>query len=77
MKIHTPCTCRIKKTILINLILPCTVQDKEDDLRVGVKSTAILFGDQTKVWITGFGIASIITLWLSGYNASIGIINFV
>ncbi|XP_026458993.1 4-hydroxybenzoate polyprenyltransferase, mitochondrial-like [Papaver somniferum] len=47
-------------------------QDKEDDLRVGVKSTAILFGDQTKVWITGFGIASIITLWLSGYNASIG-----
>ncbi|KAI3850722.1 hypothetical protein MKW98_030782 [Papaver atlanticum] len=47
-------------------------QDKEDDLRVGVKSTAILFGDQTKIWITGFGIASIITLSLSGYNASIG-----
>ncbi|KAI3886486.1 hypothetical protein MKW92_010279 [Papaver armeniacum] len=47
-------------------------QDKEDDLRVGVKSTAILFGDQTKIWITGFGIASIITLSVSGYNASIG-----
>ncbi|KAI3839140.1 hypothetical protein MKX03_032770 [Papaver bracteatum] len=47
-------------------------QDKEDDLRVGVKSTAILFGEQTKIWITGFGIASIITLILSGYNATIG-----
>ncbi|KAI3940178.1 hypothetical protein MKW92_019675 [Papaver armeniacum] len=47
-------------------------QDIEDDLRVGVKSTAILFGDQTKIWIAGFGIASIITLSLSGYNASIG-----
>ncbi|MCM2294556.1 4-hydroxybenzoate octaprenyltransferase [Allorhizobium sp. BGMRC 0089] len=29
-------------------------QDKEDDALVGVRSTARLFGDDTKVWLTGF-----------------------
>ncbi|GMY33312.1 4-hydroxybenzoate polyprenyltransferase, mitochondrial-like [Fagus crenata] len=47
-------------------------QDKEDDLKVGVKSTALRFGDSTKEWITGFGIASISSLALSGFNAEIG-----
>ncbi|PQP92399.1 4-hydroxybenzoate polyprenyltransferase mitochondrial isoform X2 [Prunus yedoensis var. nudiflora] len=47
-------------------------QDKEDDLKVGVKSTALRFGDSTKVWITGFGIMCISSLALSGYNAEIG-----
>ncbi|KAL4621552.1 hypothetical protein ACB092_06G237100 [Castanea dentata] len=47
-------------------------QDKEDDLKVGVKSTALKFGDSTKEWITGFGIASISSLALCGYNAGIG-----
>jgi 4-hydroxybenzoate polyprenyltransferase len=28
-------------------------QDKEDDALVGVKSTARLFGDQTKSWLVG------------------------
>ena len=48
------------------------IQDKEDDLKVGVKSTALRFGDSTKEWITGFGIASISSLALSGFNAGIG-----
>ncbi|CAK7337966.1 unnamed protein product [Dovyalis caffra] len=48
-------------------------QDKEDDLKVGVKSTALRFGDSTKEWITGFGTASISSLALSGFNADIGI----
>ncbi|KAG6713641.1 hypothetical protein I3842_05G163500 [Carya illinoinensis] len=48
-------------------------QDKEDDLKVGVKSTALRFGDLTKEWITGFGIACISSLTLSGFNAGIGI----
>jgi 4-hydroxybenzoate polyprenyltransferase len=39
---------------------------------VGVKSTALRFGDSTKEWITGFGIASISSLALSGFNAGIG-----
>nr|QDM39202.1 p-hydroxybenzoate polyprenyltransferase-like protein 01 [Lithospermum erythrorhizon] len=47
-------------------------QDKEDDLKVGVKSTALRFGDLTKHWVTGFGIACISSLAFSGYNASIG-----
>jgi len=40
---------------------------------VGVKSTALRFGDSTKQWITGFGIACIGSLALSGFNAGIGI----
>ncbi|XP_059448794.1 4-hydroxybenzoate polyprenyltransferase, mitochondrial [Corylus avellana] len=47
-------------------------QDKEDDLKVGVKSTALRFGDSTKQWITGFGIACISSLALSGFNAGLG-----
>ncbi|CAN6556777.1 unnamed protein product [Malus baccata var. baccata] len=47
-------------------------QDKEDDLKVGVKSTALKFGDSTKKWITGFGIVCLSSLALSGYNAGIG-----
>ncbi|KZV34737.1 hypothetical protein F511_00639 [Dorcoceras hygrometricum] len=46
-------------------------QDKEDDLRVGVKSTALRFGDSSKKWVTGFGIACISSLALSGYNANL------
>ncbi|TQD84536.1 hypothetical protein C1H46_029924 [Malus baccata] len=46
-------------------------QDKEDDLKVGVKSTALKFGDSTKKWITGFGIVCLSSLALSGYNAGI------
>ncbi|XP_048540317.1 4-hydroxybenzoate polyprenyltransferase, mitochondrial-like [Triticum urartu] len=30
-------------------------QDKEDDLKVGVKSTTLRFGDSTKQWISAFG----------------------
>ncbi|KAL3529556.1 hypothetical protein ACH5RR_008878 [Cinchona calisaya] len=47
-------------------------QDKDDDLKVGVKSTALRFGDSTKEWVTGFGLASIGCLALSGLNAEIG-----
>ncbi|KAL5699564.1 4-hydroxybenzoate polyprenyltransferase [Ranunculus cassubicifolius] len=47
-------------------------QDKEDDKKVGVKSTALLFEDRTKYWVSGFGSACISSLLLSGYNAEIG-----
>ncbi|KAL8530071.1 hypothetical protein ACS0TY_007241 [Phlomoides rotata] len=46
-------------------------QDKEDDLRVGVKSTALRFGDSTKEWIAGFGMTCIGSLALSGFNANL------
>ncbi|XVF66863.1 hypothetical protein PTKIN_Ptkin10aG0072800 [Pterospermum kingtungense] len=47
-------------------------QDKRDDIKVGVKSTALKFGDSTKEWTTGFAIACIAGLAISGYNAAIG-----
>ncbi|XP_006833530.2 4-hydroxybenzoate polyprenyltransferase, mitochondrial [Amborella trichopoda] len=47
-------------------------QDKEDDLRVGVKSTALRFGDLTKNWISSFSVACIACLTLSGLNAELG-----
>ncbi|XP_027124411.1 4-hydroxybenzoate geranyltransferase 2-like [Coffea arabica] len=47
-------------------------QDKEDDVKVGIKSTALLFGDSTKLWISGFAAASIASLALTGFNANIG-----
>ncbi|KAA3462554.1 4-hydroxybenzoate polyprenyltransferase, mitochondrial-like [Gossypium australe] len=47
-------------------------QDKEDDVKVGVKSTTLKFGESTKEWITGFAIASIGTLTLAAYNAALG-----
>ncbi|CAL0306435.1 unnamed protein product [Lupinus luteus] len=47
-------------------------QDIEDDLKVGVKSTALRFGDSTKEWITGLGIACLGNLALSGFNAELG-----
>ncbi|OMP11634.1 UbiA prenyltransferase family, partial [Corchorus capsularis] len=46
-------------------------QDKEDDIK-GVKSTALKFGDSTKEWTSGFVVACISCLALSGYNAAIG-----
>ncbi|XP_042424785.1 4-hydroxybenzoate polyprenyltransferase, mitochondrial-like [Zingiber officinale] len=46
-------------------------QDKEDDKMVGVKSTALRFGSLTKNWVTGFAIACIGNLALSGYNAEL------
>jgi 4-hydroxybenzoate polyprenyltransferase len=41
-------------------------QDKYDDMLIGVKSTALKFGDQTKVWLTGFGTAMVSLLVLTG-----------
>ncbi|KAG9145015.1 hypothetical protein Leryth_023194 [Lithospermum erythrorhizon] len=47
-------------------------QDIYDDVYAGVKSTAILFGDSTKKWITGFAIACIGSFALTGYLGNIG-----
>ncbi|KAF8779213.1 hypothetical protein HU200_002890 [Digitaria exilis] len=44
-------------------------QDKKDDFKAGVKSTAITFGDNTRYWLSGFGAACISSLALTGYNA--------
>ncbi|VDK18674.1 unnamed protein product [Anisakis simplex] len=41
-------------------------EDKEDDRLVGVKSTALLFGDRTKYWLSGFGTVMISGLTCTG-----------
>ncbi|KAG9143854.1 hypothetical protein Leryth_011510 [Lithospermum erythrorhizon] len=47
-------------------------QDKEDDIKVGVKSTALRLGDSTKKWVTVFSIACMCNLVLCGLVAKIG-----
>lgn len=44
-------------------------QDKADDVLVGVKSTALRFGEQTKLWLSGFTGAMLGGLVLAGVNA--------
>lgn len=49
-------------------------QDKDDDMMVGLKSTAILFGDNTKLWIALLYSLFVICLLVSGVMAGL---NFV
>ncbi|XP_032371428.1 4-hydroxybenzoate polyprenyltransferase, mitochondrial [Etheostoma spectabile] len=44
-------------------------QDKEDDIKVGVKSTALRFQEQTKLWLSGFTVAMMSGLVVTGINA--------
>lgn len=47
--------------------------DREDDLKVGVKSTAILFGRYDRAMIFAFHIATIVLLALAGTLADLGL----
>ncbi len=47
-------------------------QDKKDDRAVGIKSTALHFGDRTKAWLSGFAAANIGFLALTGAAADMG-----
>ena len=40
-------------------------QDKEDDALIGVRSTALLFGDNTMTWLRGFLIGTVILMSLA------------
>ncbi|KAI8075551.1 UbiA prenyltransferase family-domain-containing protein [Thamnidium elegans] len=42
-------------------------QDKKDDVKVGVKSTALRFGEKTPQWLTGFSSAFVGLTALAGY----------
>ena len=46
-------------------------QDKEDDVLVGIKSTAIKFGDATVPWLAGFYGAAVALLALAGHLAGL------
>ena len=44
-------------------------QDKEDDLAMGLKSTAIRFGARTRIWLAGF-YAGALVLWSAAFLAA-------
>ena len=46
-------------------------QDKEDDSKIGVKSTALKFQDKTKFWLTGFGAGMIFNLGVAGLGSGL------
>ncbi|NCC22106.1 MAG: 4-hydroxybenzoate octaprenyltransferase [Alphaproteobacteria bacterium] len=52
-------------------------QDKEDDALVGVKSTARLFGSESRQWVAGFYGVSFFLLALAGLAGGAGILYFL
>ncbi|XP_034952314.1 4-hydroxybenzoate polyprenyltransferase, mitochondrial [Chelonus insularis] len=44
-------------------------QDKVDDLRLGIKSTALKFGDRTNLYLSGFGTSMITSLIIAGVQS--------
>jgi 4-hydroxybenzoate polyprenyltransferase len=49
-------------------------QDREDDALIGIKSTAILFVNNTKPMLTVFFAAAVVLIGLSGWMAGAGLI---
>jgi 4-hydroxybenzoate polyprenyltransferase len=47
-------------------------QDREDDILIGVKSTALRFGKNTARWLTGFYCGTIALIGVSGYLVGLG-----
>ena len=49
-------------------------QDREDDALIGIKSTALLFGEQTRPLLAVFYTLAVVLLALAGWSAGAGII---
>jgi 4-hydroxybenzoate polyprenyltransferase len=47
------------------------VQDKHDDQKIGIRSTALLFGDRTPLLLSGFAGTSVAGLALAGGAAGL------
>ena len=47
-------------------------QDKDDDALIGVKSTARLFGENSRIWIAAFYVAAIALIGAAAYEAGLG-----
>lgn len=52
-------------------------QDKQDDLLVGVKSTALRLGDRTKLWLVLFYGGTIALIGVAGQLAGLGVMFYV
>ena len=49
-------------------------QDREDDALVGLKSTALLFAENTRPALAAFSAAAVILIGLAGYFAGAGVV---
>src|SRR6202521_2823932 len=49
-------------------------QDREDDALIGIKSTALLFGERTKAALAGFYAAAVLLIGAAGFAAGAGAI---
>ena len=49
-------------------------QDREDDLLIGIKSTALLFGDNTRPMLAGFYAGAVVLIAIAGLMAGGGLI---
>jgi 4-hydroxybenzoate polyprenyltransferase len=47
-------------------------QDREDDALIGVKSTALLFGENSRAWLALFYALAVVLLALAGWSAGAG-----
>ena len=52
-------------------------QDKEDDVLVGVRSTALLFGPRTQYWLAGFYVAALVLFTGAGLRAELNTLYYV
>lgn len=52
-------------------------QDKEDDELIGVRSTARLFGDDTKAWLVGLYGLTLLFLLLAFWAAGVGLLAYL
>jgi 4-hydroxybenzoate polyprenyltransferase len=52
-------------------------QDKEDDLSLGLGSTALRFGERTKAWVSGFYAFAIATWALAAWMAGVGAVGMI
>lgn len=53
------------------------MSDREDDLKIGVKSTAIIFGDADRVIILTLQVCALLCLALAGQNFSLGVYFYI
>jgi 4-hydroxybenzoate polyprenyltransferase len=52
-------------------------QDREDDALVGLKSTALLFGDRTRPMLAAFYAAAVVLIGLAQWRAGCGALSFI
>ena len=50
----------------------CSWQDKADDVKAGIRSTALTFGARSKQYLSGFAAANLALLALTGQAAGCG-----